>query len=70
MVPWALQRAVWSTYQAGQELRLVAPSPAWHDAADAAIHAVWQRENPGHGQRQVRSVDDWQQLRRAATEKT
>jgi hypothetical protein len=43
MVPRPLQRAVWATYRAGQcdDKR---PSGEWHDAADAAIRAVAEKE--------------------------
>lgn len=44
MVPPELQQAVWGTYQPGQERGGYRPTKAWHEAADAAIEAVYQRE--------------------------
>lgn len=44
MVPKPLRDRVWATYRAGQ-CDDKNPSLAWHDAADAAIKAVWEREN-------------------------
>ena len=43
MVPRLLQRAVWRAYRSGQcdDKR---PSEAWHQAADAAIRAVAEKE--------------------------
>jgi hypothetical protein len=44
MVPAHIQGAVYKNYRHGQcdDKR---PSQAWHDAADAAIKAVWAAEN-------------------------
>ena len=44
MVPAHIQKAVYKNYRHGQcdDKR---PSQAWHDAADAAIRAVWATEN-------------------------
>ncbi len=39
-VPERLRRAVWKHYQDGQEEGQHTPTPAWHEAADAAIGAV------------------------------
>lgn len=44
MVPADIRRRVWLTYQEGQERGEVAPSEAWHEAADAAIEAVARKE--------------------------
>ena len=43
MVPKKLQEAVWATYRPGQcdDMR---PSQAWHEAASAAIAAVYEKE--------------------------
>lgn len=43
MVPKGLRYRVWSTYRRGQcdDKR---PSKEWHEAADAAINAVYERE--------------------------
>jgi hypothetical protein len=43
MVPLRIRRAVWRYYRPGQcdDKR---PSQAWHDAADAAIKAVAEKE--------------------------
>jgi hypothetical protein len=43
MVPRDIQRRVWATYRPGQcdDMR---PSEAWHEAADAAIRAVAEKE--------------------------
>lgn len=43
MVPPAIRRRVWATYRAGQcdDKR---PSESWHEAADAAIRAVFEKE--------------------------
>lgn len=43
MVPKALQREVWRTYRHGQ-CDDKQPSRSWHDAADAAIKAVADKE--------------------------
>lgn len=43
MVPKALRDAVWDAYVVGQEVRKD-PSDEWLDAAEAAIHAVAERE--------------------------
>lgn len=45
MVPAELQAAVWKHYRAGQcdDMR---PSAAWHEAATAAIAAVYVKEHP------------------------
>lgn len=45
LVPKDLQRRVWATYREGQE-EDKRPSREWHTAADAAITAVWEHENP------------------------
>jgi hypothetical protein len=42
-VPRKIQRAVWANYRPGQ-CDDKAPSEKWHDAADAAIGAVAQKE--------------------------
>ena len=44
LVPRDLQRDVWATYQRGQERGEHRPTKAWHEAADAAIAAVAERE--------------------------
>lgn len=44
MVPKALQSAVWDTYSPGQERGVGLPTRDWHDAADAAIRAVADKE--------------------------
>ena len=51
MVPKVIQRAVWNHYRPGQcdDKR---PSPAWHEAADAAIGYVARLEG-----RSVRVVE-------------
>ena len=48
MVPKDIQRRVWATYRPGQcdDKR---PSEAWHEAADAAISAVANRERSTRG---------------------
>lgn len=48
MVPTHIRRRVWLHYRAGQcdDKR---PSRAWHEAADEAIKAVWERENSCRG---------------------
>lgn len=43
MVPKPLRDAVWATYRPGQEIDKQ-PSAEWHEAADAAIRAVAERE--------------------------
>jgi hypothetical protein len=43
MVPRGIQRAVWATYRVGQ-CDDKSPSESWHNAADAAIEAVAQKE--------------------------
>ena len=45
MVPRKLQNQVFATYQRGQEEGKVTPTQAWHDAADAAIEAVYEKEH-------------------------
>lgn len=45
-VPRALRARVLATYQAGQELGKVEPSPEYVEAARAAIDAVRQKEAP------------------------
>lgn len=58
MVPRALQRDVWLHYRPGQEIDKN-PTPAYLDAADAAIRAVAQREDIwgwlGHRARALRT---------------
>ena len=49
MVPKTLQRRVWSAYNRGQEVGDAPVTKAWHVAADAAIQAVWDKENPPGG---------------------
>ena len=44
MVPKRIRDRVWNTYRPGQ-CDDKQPSEAWHQAADAAIKAVWQREH-------------------------
>lgn len=58
MVPKAIQRAVWAAYVSGQCNRGsgIVPSQVWHQAADAAIYAVAQRET---GNEQVRTVEEY-----------
>ena len=43
MVPRKLQRAVWAHYRPGQ-CDDMNPSEEWHQAADAAIRAVAEKE--------------------------
>lgn len=43
MVPLPLRRLVWATYRPGQ-CDDKNPSRRWHAAADAAIQAVYERE--------------------------
>jgi hypothetical protein len=45
MVPKDIQSWVWETYQPGQEQGKATPSAKWHEAADAAIEAVFRKEN-------------------------
>jgi len=46
MVPKPIRDRVWATYRDGQcDGTGPAPSEEWHQAADAAIEAVWQREH-------------------------
>lgn len=42
-VPKNIQRRVWATYRPGQ-CDDMSPSSEWHVAADAAIKAVWDKE--------------------------
>ncbi len=44
MVPLELRRRVWATYQPGQEEGRAEVSKEWHEAADAAIKAVADKE--------------------------
>jgi hypothetical protein len=48
MVPRALQAAVWKHYRPGQ-CDDKQPSKEWHEAADAAIAAVWASEQRSLG---------------------
>ena len=52
LVPRDLQRAVWDNYRDGQcdDMR---PSREWHDAADAAIQAVYDKERGARRGRQL-----------------
>lgn len=44
MVPSLLRARVWATYRPGQEAGGLPPSEEWHQAADAAIAAVAEKE--------------------------
>jgi len=44
MVPKPLRDRVWATYNPGQCDGDAPVTKEWHEAADAAIDAVWKRE--------------------------
>jgi hypothetical protein len=61
MVPKELQKAVWDTYRPGQ-CDDKNPSREWHEAADAAILTVWEKEQKRSGraiQHSAKSVEHY-----------